>query len=179
MTPLAKKHRSKAGLVERFELFVMGKEIANAYTELNDPIDQRERLEDQLLLAGRGDEEAMAMDDDFLRALEYGMPPTSGLGIGIDRLVMLMTNQSTIQEVLFFPQMRPEKKIKIASADDFIAIGIPAEWIPVLNNMGFKSVEELKAGNPNKVFNDLGGMRKKMKLEIVMPSKESVMEWFS
>jgi lysyl-tRNA synthetase class 2 len=179
MTPLAKKHRSKAGLVERFELFVMGKEIANAYTELNDPIDQRERLEDQLLLAGRGDEEAMAMDDDFLRALEYGMPPTSGLGIGIDRLVMLMTNQSTIQEVLFFPQMRPEKKIKIASADDFIAIGIPAEWIPVLNNMGFKTVEELKAGNPNKVFNDLGGMRKKMKLEIVMPSKESVMEWFS
>jgi lysyl-tRNA synthetase, class II len=179
MTPLAKKHRSKAGLVERFELFVMGKEIANAYTELNDPIDQRERLEDQLLLAGRGDEEAMAMDDDFLRALEYGMPPTSGLGIGIDRLVMLMTNQSTIQEVLFFPQMRPEKKIKIASADDFIAIGIPAEWIPVLNNMGFKTVEELKAGNPNKIFNDLGGMRKKMKLEIVMPSKESVMEWFS
>jgi len=179
MTPLAKKHRSKAGLVERFELFVMGKEIANAYTELNDPIDQRERLEDQLLLAGRGDEEAMAMDDDFLRALEYGMPPTSGLGIGIDRLVMLMTNQSTIQEVLFFPQMRPEKKVKIASADDFISIGIPAEWIPVLNNMGFKSVEELKAGNPNKVFNDLGGMRKKMKLEIVMPSKESVMEWFS
>lgn len=110
MTPLAKKHRSKDGLVERFELFVMGKEIGNAYTELNDPIDQKERFEEQLKLAARGDDEAMAMDDDFIRALEYGMPPTSGLGIGIDRLVMLMTNQSTIQEVLFFPQMRPEKK---------------------------------------------------------------------
>ncbi|TCC89120.1 lysine--tRNA ligase [Pedobacter frigiditerrae] len=110
MTPLAKKHRSKDGLVERFELFVMGKEIGNAYTELNDPIDQKERFEEQLKLAARGDDEAMAMDDDFVRALEYGMPPTSGLGIGIDRLVMLMTNQSTIQEVLFFPQMRPEKK---------------------------------------------------------------------
>jgi lysyl-tRNA synthetase class 2 len=110
MTPLAKKHRSKDGLVERFELFVNGKEIANAYSELNDPIDQKERFEEQLKLAARGDDEAMAMDDDFVRALEYGMPPTSGLGIGIDRLVMLMTNQSTIQEVLFFPQMRPEKK---------------------------------------------------------------------
>ncbi|MGV3687012.1 MAG: lysine--tRNA ligase [Daejeonella sp.] len=179
MTPLAKKHRSEEGLVERFELFVLGKEIGNAYTELNDPIDQRERLEEQLLLAGRGDEEAMAMDEDFLRALEYGMPPTSGLGIGIDRLVMLMTDQSTIQEVLFFPQMRPEKKVKAISSDEFTALGIPAEWVPVLIKMGFRTPEELKTANPNKVFNDLGGMRKKMKLDITLPGKESVMQWFN
>ena len=179
MTPLAKKHRSKDGLVERFELFVNGKEIANAYSELNDPIDQKERFEEQLKLAARGDDEAMAMDDDFVRALEYGMPPTSGLGIGIDRLVMLMTNQSTIQEVLFFPQMRPEKKAKITTDQDFVDAGVTAEWVPVIRKMGFNTVEELKAGNPNKVFNDLGGMRKKLKLEIAMPTKEEVMNWFN
>ena len=127
MTPLAKKHRSKEGLVERFELFVNGKEIANAYSELNDPIDQKERFEEQLKLAARGDDEAMAMDDDFVRALEYGMPPTSGLGIGIDRLVMLMTNQSTIQEVLFFPQMRPEKKKIEMNADETILFELIAQ----------------------------------------------------
>lgn len=178
MTPLAKKHRSKEGLVERFELFVNGKEIANAYSELNDPIDQKERFEDQLKLAARGDDEAMAMDDDFVRALEYGMPPTSGLGIGIDRLVMLMTNQSTIQEVLFFPQMRPEKKAKVTTDQDFVDAGVAADWVAVIRKMGFNTVEELKAGNPNKVFNDLGGMRKKMKLDLTMPSKEEVMAWF-
>ncbi|WP_285055876.1 lysine--tRNA ligase [Pedobacter ginsengisoli] len=179
MTPLAKKHRSKEGLVERFELFVNGKEIANAYSELNDPIDQKERLIEQLKLAERGDDEAMAMDEDFIRALEYGMPPTSGLGIGIDRLVMLMTNQSTIQEVLFFPQMRPEKKAKVVTDEDFVNAGIPVEWVQVIRKMGINTIEDLKAANPNKVFNDLGGMRKKLKLDLTMPSKEEVTAWFA
>jgi lysyl-tRNA synthetase class 2 len=179
MTPLAKKHRSKEGLVERFELFVNGKEIANAYSELNDPIDQKERFIDQLKLAERGDDEAMAMDDDFIRALEYGMPPSSGLGVGIDRLVMLMTNQSTIQEVLFFPQMRPEKKSKITSDQDFIDAGIPGEWVQVIRKMGINTVEDLKSANPNKIFNDLGGMRKKLKLELTMPTKDEVTAWFA
>lgn len=179
MTPLAKKHRSKEGLVERFELFVNGKEIANAYTELNDAIDQKERFEEQLKLAARGDDEAMAMDDDFIRALEYGMPPTAGLGIGIDRFVMMMTNQQSIQEVLFFPQMRAEKKAKVYTDDDFLALGISADWVPVIRKMGFNTPDELKAANPNKVFNDLGGMRKKLKLEIAIPQKEEVMAWFN
>ena len=179
MSPLTKKHRTKAGLVERFELMVNGKELANAYSELNDPIEQRERFEEQVALMERGDDEAMFIDHDFLRALEYGMPPTAGMGIGIDRLAMIMTNNASIQDVLFFPQMRPEKITQTGSVEDFVKIGIPAAWVPVLQKMGFNSVEELKAGNANKVFNDMGGMRKKLKLEIAIPSKEEVMQWFA
>lgn len=178
MSPLTKKHRSKEGLVERFELMVNGKEIANAYTELNDPLDQRARFEEQAKLMERGDDEAMFIDHDFLRALEYGMPPNSGIGIGIDRLAMLMTNQHSIQDVLFFPQMRPEKVQKAASESDYLALGIPAGWIPVLQQMGFHTIEALQSANPNKVFNDLGGMRKKMKIDLAMPTKEEVMSWF-
>ncbi|MFD2742154.1 MULTISPECIES: lysine--tRNA ligase [Sphingobacterium] len=179
MSPLTKKHRDNPELTERFELMVCGKEIANAYSELNDPIDQRARFEDQLTLSEKGDDEAMFIDQDFLRALEYGMPPTSGLGIGMDRLIMFLTNNPSIQEVLFFPQMRPEKVSKVSADDEFAALGIPAGWIPVLQKMGFETIESLKEANPNKVFNDLGGMRKKLKLDLSMPSKEEVTAWFA
>ncbi|MFM6947891.1 MAG: lysine--tRNA ligase [Aquirufa sp.] len=179
MSPLTKKHRSKEGLVERFELFVNGKEIANAYSELNDPIDQKERFEDQLRLAEKGDDEAMAMDHDFIRSLEYAMPPTSGIGIGIDRLTMLMTNQSSIQEVLFFPQMRPEVVKEVDSEQAFKDRGVAEIWIPALQKMGILTIEALNEANPNKVFNDLGGMRKKLKIDSAMPSKEEVEKWIS
>lgn len=177
MSPLTKKHRSKPGLVERFEAICNGKEIANAYSELNDPIDQRERFEEQLRLAERGDEEAMALDEDFLRALEYGMPPTAGVGLGIDRLTMIMTNQPSIQDVLFFPQMRPEKKADGSTEADFIGAGVPAEWIPAVQKLGYLTVEQLRAASPNKLFNDLGGVRKKLKMDAPMPNMVDVRGW--
>ncbi|PWJ56525.1 lysyl-tRNA synthetase class 2 [Dyadobacter jejuensis] len=177
MSPLTKKHRSKPGMVERFELFVNGKEIANAYSELNDPIEQKARFEDQLVLKERGDDEAMEMDDDFIRSLEYGMPPASGIGIGIDRLTMMLTNNASIQEVIFFPQMRPEKKVELAKDADYVAAGVPAVWIPALQKMNLFTIEQLKSANPNKVFNDLGGLRKKLKINEKMPTLDHVKEW--
>ena len=177
MSPLAKKHRNKEGLVERFEAIANGKEICNSFSELNDPIDQRERFQEQLELGKRGDEEAMTLDEDFLRALEYGMPPTAGLGIGIDRLSMIMTNSNSIQDVLFFPQMKPEKKITILTDQDFIKIGVKEEFVPILRKMGISSLKQIKEANPNKLFNDVCGMRKKMKLEISNPTIEEVKGW--
>jgi lysyl-tRNA synthetase class 2 len=177
MSPLAKKHRSKPGLVERFEAICNGKEICNSFSELNDPIDQRERFVEQLELGKRGDEEAMVLDEDFLRALEFGMPPTAGLGIGIDRLSMIMTNQPSIQDVLFFPQMKPEKQTRISPDEDFIALGVPAEWVPLLRGTGILHLDDLKAANPNKLFNDLCGVNKKQKLGLKNPSADDVKAW--
>lgn len=179
MSPLAKKHRTTPGLVERFEAICNSKEIANSFSELNDPIDQRERFEEQLELGKRGDEEAMTLDEDFLRALEYGMPPTAGLGIGIDRLAMIMTNSASIQDVLFFPQMKPESPQTQVDDANFEAVGVRKELIPVLLKMGINSVDQLREMKPSKLFNDVCGLRKKMKLEIPNPTMEEVESWLT
>ena len=179
MSPLAKKHRSKPGLVERFEAICNRKEICNAFSELNDPLDQRARFEEQLELGKRGDEEAMTLDEDYLRSLEFGMPPTAGLGIGIDRLAMIMTNSASIQDVIFFPQMKPEKKsvnVEVELAD----LSIREELLPIFQKLGYTTKVKLKEQKASKLFNDVCGMRKKMKLEHVKnPTLEEVEDWLS
>ena len=177
MSPLCKRHRNNPDLTERFELMVNGKELCNAYSELNDPIDQAERFQEQLRLSEKGDDEAMFIDKDFVRALEYGMPPTSGMGIGMDRLAMLMTGQTTIQEVLFFPQMRPEKKVPKDNAAAFAVIGVPEEWVPVLHKAGYNLVNDLKGGNAQKIQMEIGGINKKFKLGYTTPSVNDVAAW--
>ncbi len=177
MSPLCKEHRDNPELTERFELMVCGKEIANAYTELNDPIDQRARFEEQLKLSEKGDDEAMFIDDDFLRALEYGMPPTSGLGIGMDRLIMFLTNKQSIQEVLFFPQMKPEKKAAVPKPEDFIKIGVPQEWVDIVMHE-YLSVSKLKENKPTQVHQTLNGLRKKNKIPVAALQLEEVEKWF-
>ena len=177
MSPLTKRHRTNPELTERFELMVNGKELCNAYSELNDPIDQYERFVEQMRLSEKGDDEAMIIDKDFIRALEYGMPPTSGMGIGMDRLVMLMTGQTTIQEVLFFPQMRPEKVAKRDREEDYIAIGVPAEWVAPLQKAGYLTVESLDGVNPAKVHQEICGLNKKFKLGYTNPTIDDVAGW--
>ena len=179
MSPLTKMHRSKPGLTERFELMVNGKELANAYSELNDPIDQEERFKEQMRLADKGDDEAMIIDQDFLRALQYGMPPTSGIGIGIDRLVMLMTGNAFIQEVLFFPQMRPEKVAPKDAPAKYMELGISEEWVPVIQKAGYNLVSDMKEINPQKLHMDICGVNKKYKLGLTNPSVDQVAEWIS
>ena len=179
MSPLTKMHRSKPGLTERFELMVNGKELANAYSELNDPIDQEERFKEQMRLADKGDDEAMIIDQDFLRALQYGMPPTSGIGIGIDRLVMLMTGNAFIQEVLFFPQMRPEKVAPKDAAAKYMELGISEDWVPVIQKAGYNLVNDMKEVNPQKLHMDICGINKKYKLGLTNPSVDQVAEWIS
>ena len=177
MSPLTKMHRSKPGLTERFELMVNGKELANAYSELNDPIDQEERFKEQLKLSEKGDDEAMFIDQDFLKALQYGMPPTSGIGIGIDRLTMLMTGQAFIQEVLFFPQMRPEKVTPKDAPAKFMELGIPEEWVAVIQKAGYNLISDMKDVNPQKLHMDICGINKKYKLELANPTVKDVEGW--
>ena len=177
MSPLTKRHRNNPELTERFELMVNGKELCNAYSELNDPIDQRLRFEEQLRLSEKGDDEAMFIDNDFIRALEYGMPPTSGMGIGMDRLVMLMTGQTTIQEVLLFPQMRPEKVQKRDNEAAYTTINIPAEWVAPIQKAGYLTVADVAEANPNKMHQEICGINKKYKLELANPTIDDVKEW--
>ena len=179
MSPLCKRHRNNPELTERFELMVNGKELANAYSELNDPIDQEERFKEQMRLAAKGDDEAMIIDQDFLRALQYGMPPTSGIGIGIDRLVMLMTGKTYIQEVLLFPQMRPEKVAPKDSTEKYTALGISEDWVPVIQKAGYNLVSDMKDVNPQKLHMDICGVNKKYKLELPNPTVAEVTEWQS
>ena len=177
MSPLTKKHRSKPGLTERFELMVNGKELANAYSELNDPIDQEERFIDQMKLADKGDDEAMIIDYDFLRALQYGMPPTSGIGIGIDRLVMLMTGKTYIQEVLFFPQMKPEKKIPQSSVAEWAELGVAENWVYVLRKAGFNLISDIANEKAQGLQQKLGEINKKYKLGYEKPSVDEINTW--
>ena len=177
MSPLSKMHRSKPGLTERFELFANGKELANAYSELNDPIDQEERFKEQMRLADNGDDEAMVIDQDFLRALQYGMPPTSGIGIGIDRLVMLMTGQEYIQEVLLFPQMKPEAKVPQSSIKEWAEIGVPEEWVYVLRKCGFNLIQNIKEEKAQGLQQKLGEINKKYKLGYDKPSVDEIQRW--
>ena len=179
MSPLTKRHRSNPELTERFELMVNGKELCNAYSELNDPIDQYERFVEQMRLSEKGDDEAMIIDKDFIRALEHGMPPTSGMGVGMDRLVMLMTGQTAIQEVLFFPQMRPEKTARRDKAEAYVAIGVPEEWVAPLQKAGYLTVESLAGANAGKVHQDICGLNKKYKLELTNPALDSVAAWIA